>query len=271
LRRAQKNREFILQFQPRVSTATGRAIGCEALLRWRDPAGGVVEPARFVPVLEETGLMVPVGAWVLAEACHQAKAWQAYGRSPLRVSVNISPGQFRSDGLVKAVAGALRASGLPPHLLELELTESLLVENVDYAMEVMHKLKALGTTLSIDDFGAGYSSLGYLKRFPIDNLKLHRSFVRDLAASPKDAAIVDAICLLARSLGMGLVAEGVEEAWQAHYLRERYCTEMQGYLFARPLGADGLVEALARTYPLPRTISASAAIQSGESLRQGTR
>jgi diguanylate cyclase (GGDEF)-like protein len=271
LRRAQKNREFILQFQPRVSTATGRAIGCEALLRWRDPAGGVVEPARFVPVLEETGLMVPVGAWVLAEACHQAKAWQAYGRSPLRVSVNISPGQFRSDGLVKAVAGALRASGLPPHLLELELTESLLVENVDYAMEVMHKLKALGTTLSIDDFGAGYSSLGYLKRFPIDNLKLHRSFVRDLAASPKDAAIVDAICLLARSLGMGLVAEGVEEAWQAHYLRERYCTEMQGYLFARPLGADGLVEALARTYPLPRTISASAAIQSGESLRQETR
>ena len=271
LRRAQKNREFVLHFQPRVSTATGRAVGCEALLRWRDPGGGVVEPARFVPVLEETGLIVPVGAWVLAEACHQAKTWQTYGRSPLRVSVNISPGQFRSEGLVKAVAGALRASGLPPHLLELELTESLLVENVHYAMEVMHKLKALGTTLSIDDFGAGYSSLGCLKRFPIDNLKLDRSFVRDLAASPKDAAIVDAICLLARSLGMGLVAEGVEETWQAHYLGERYCTEMQGYLFARPLGADGLVEALARTYPLPRTISASAAIQSGESLRQGTR
>jgi EAL domain-containing protein (putative c-di-GMP-specific phosphodiesterase class I) len=231
----------------------------------------MVEPARFVPVLEETGLIVPVGAWVLAEACHQAKSWQAYGRSPLRVSVNISPGQFRGEGLVKAVAGALRASGLPPHLLELELPESLLVENADYAMEVMHKLKALGTTLSIDDFGAGYSSLGYLKRFPIDNLKLDTSFVRDLAASPKDAAIVDAICLLARSLGMGLVAEGIEEAWQAHYLGERYCTEMQGYLFARPLGADGLIEALARTYPLPRTMSASAAIQLGESLRQGTR
>jgi EAL domain-containing protein (putative c-di-GMP-specific phosphodiesterase class I) len=168
------------------------------------------------------------------------------------------------------VAGALRASGLPPHLLELELTESLLVENVDYAMEIMHKLKALGATLSIDDFGTGYSSFAYLKRFPIDHLKLDRSFVRDLAASPKDAAIVDAICLLAQSLGMGLVAEGVEEAWQAQYFGERYCTEMQGHFFAHALAADGLVEALARSYPV-RTMSASAAIQSGESLRQGKR
>jgi len=271
LRRALKNGEFVLHFQPRVSAATGRAIGVEALLRWRHPEWGLVEPARFVPVLEETGLIVAVGAWVLAEACHQAKAWQAGGRAPLRVSVNISPRQFRSEGLLKAVAGALRASGLAPQLLELELTESLLVENVDYAMDLMHKLKALGTSLSIDDFGTGYSSLGYLKRFPIDSLKVDKSFVRDLAASPKDAAIVDAICLLARSLGIGLVAEGVEESWQAEYLSARHCTEMQGYYFCRPLAPERLGEALARAYPLPRAIEASAAIHSGESLRQGSR
>ena len=271
LRRAQKNNEFALHFQPRVSAATGRAIGFEALLRWRHPEWGLVEPARFIPVLEETGLILPVGAWVLAEACHQAKAWQAGAPAALRVSVNISPRQFRSEGLLKAVAGALRASGLPPQLLELELTEGLLVENVDYAMDLMHKLKALGTTLSIDDFGTGYSSLSYLKRFPIDSLKVDKSFVRDLAASPKDAAIVDAICLLARSLGIGLVAEGVEESWQAQYLSERHCTEMQGYLFSRPVAPEALAEALARSYPVPRATSASAAIHSGESLRQGTR
>ncbi|HEX2199976.1 MAG TPA: EAL domain-containing protein, partial [Burkholderiales bacterium] len=271
LRRALKNGEFVLYFQPRVSASTGRAVGVEALLRWRHPEWGLVEPARFVPVLEETGLIVPVGAWVLAEACHQAKAWQAGGRNPVHVSVNISPRQFRSEGLLRAVAGALRASGLPPQLLELELTESLLVENVGHAMELMHRLKLLGASISIDDFGTGYSSLSYLKRFPIDSLKVDRSFVRDLAASPKDAAIVDAICLLARSLGIGLVAEGVEETWQAEYLGERHCTEMQGFLFSRPLAPEAVAEALARTYPLPRAIAASAEIHSVEALRQGTR
>jgi EAL domain-containing protein (putative c-di-GMP-specific phosphodiesterase class I) len=268
LRRALKNGEFVLHFQPRISAATGRTAGFEALLRWRHPEWGLVEPARFVPVLEETGLIVQVGAWVLAEACHQAK--QAGGRMQLRVSVNLSPRQFRSEGLLKAVAGALRASGLAPHLLELELAESMLAENVEQAMDVMHQLKAVGASLSIDGFGTGYSSLGYLKRFPIDSLKLDRGFVRDLAASPKDAAIVDAICLLARSLGIGLVAQGVEEAWQAEYLSERHCTEMQGYLFSRPLAPEALGEALARCYPVPRAIAASAAIQSGESLRQGS-
>jgi predicted signal transduction protein with EAL and GGDEF domain len=271
LRRALKNGEFVLHFQPRVATSTGRAVGVEALLRWRHPDWGLVEPARFVPVLEETGLIVPVGAWVLADACHRAKSWQTGGRAPLRVSVNISPRQFRSEGLLRAVSGALRASGLAPQLLELELTESLLVENVDHAMDLMHRLKLLGTSISIDDFGTGYSSLSYLKRFPIDSLKVDGSFVRDLAASPKDAAIVDAICLLARSLDIGLVAEGVEEAWQAEYLSARHCTEMQGYLFSRPLPPEALAEALARSYPLPRAIAASAEIHSGESLRQGTR
>jgi diguanylate cyclase (GGDEF)-like protein len=268
LRRAVNNGEFVLHFQPRVSVMSGRAIGLEALLRWRHPELGLVEPARFVPILEETGLIVPVGAWVLAEACAHAKRWQPPGGPPVRISVNVSSRQFRSESLIKAVDDALRASELPPGLLELELTESLLVENVDHAMDVLHKLKALGASISIDDFGTGYSSLGYLKRFPIDCLKIDRSFVRDLAASPKDAAIVDAICALARSLDIGLVAEGVEHRWQADYVSARHCTEMQGYLFSRPLAAEDVPEALARSYALPRAIVASAAIQSGDSLRQ---
>jgi diguanylate cyclase (GGDEF)-like protein len=260
LRRALKNEEFVLHFQPRVSTATGRATGAEALLRWKHPEWGLVEPARFVPLLEETGLIVPVGAWVIAEACRQAKAWQAHGLTGLRVSVNLSSRQFRSEALFDAVSDALRASNLAPSLLEIELTESLLIENVEHAMGVMGKLKAIGAAISIDDFGTGYSSLGYLKRFPIDCLKIDKSFVRDIATSPKDAAIVKAISALARSLGIGLIAEGVEEPWQVEFLRARHCTELQGYLFSRPLPAEALPEALARPYPLPRPSTARASI-----------
>jgi diguanylate cyclase (GGDEF)-like protein len=261
LRRALKNDEFVLHFQPRVSALTGRSTGAEALLRWQHPEWGLVEPARFVPLLEETGLVVPVGAWVLAEACRQAKAWQDAGLPPLRVSVNLSSRQFRSETLFDSVSEALRASALPPHLLELELTESLLVENVDHAMGVMGKLKAIGTAISIDDFGTGYSSLGYLKRFPIDSLKIDKSFVRDIATSPKDAAIVRAISGLARSLGIGLIAEGVEEPWQMEFLRARHCTEMQGFLFSKPLPAGSIVEALSRSYAMPREGAARASIQ----------
>jgi EAL domain-containing protein (putative c-di-GMP-specific phosphodiesterase class I) len=259
LRRALKNEEFVLHFQPRVSAATGRATGAEALLRWRHAEWGLVEPARFVPLLEETGLIVPVGAWVLAEACRHARAWQAAGLGPLRVSVNLSSRQFRSEELFEAVSEALRGAGLAPQLLEIELTESLLVENVEHAMGVMGKLKAIGTALSIDDFGTGYSSLGYLKRFPIDSLKIDKSFVRDIATSPKDAAIVKAISGLARSLGIGLIAEGVEEPWQVEFLRARHCTEMQGFLFSRALPAEQAAEGLARAYPMPQRQASAAA------------
>jgi diguanylate cyclase (GGDEF)-like protein len=251
LRKALKNGEFRLHYQPRISAATGRAVGVEALLRWAHPQWGLVEPARFIPALEESGLIVPVGEWVLGEACRQAAAWRDADLAPLRVSVNLSSRQFRSETLAAAVGQALRASGLAPELLELELTESLLMENTDQAMAVMGSLKALGVAISIDDFGTGYSSLGYLKRFPIDNLKIDRSFVRDLATSPKDAAIIDAIAALAHSLGIGLVAEGVEDAHQAEYLRERACTELQGYLFGRPVPPEGIAEFLKRPAPLP--------------------
>jgi EAL domain-containing protein (putative c-di-GMP-specific phosphodiesterase class I) len=177
------------------------------------------------------------------------------------VSVNLSSRQFRSESLLDSVTEALRASRLQPQLLELELTESLLVENVEHAMGVMGKLKAIGTAISIDDFGTGYSSLGYLKRFPIDSLKIDKSFVRDIATSPKDAAIVKAISALARSLGIGLIAEGVEEAWQAEFLRGRHCTEMQGFLFSRAVPPEQVVAALSRAYPLPRASAAVAALQ----------
>ncbi|MCD6042063.1 MAG: hypothetical protein K0R40_1666, partial [Burkholderiales bacterium] len=214
--------------------------------------------------------VVPVGEWVIAEACRQAKAWQAAGLPPLRVSVNLSSRQFRNEALFESVSEALRASGLAPRLLELELTESLLVENVEHAMAVMGKLKAIGAAISIDDFGTGYSSLGYLKRFPIDSLKIDKSFVRDIAASPKDAAIVKAISALARSLGIGLIAEGVEEPWQVAFLRAQHCTELQGYLFSRPLPAQSLAEALSRAYAAPRESTASASIHSGDSFKQLT-
>jgi len=218
----------------------------EALLRWAQPGAGLVEPARFIPALEETGLIVPVGAWVLAEACRQAAQWRREGLGPLRVSVNLSSRQFRSDTLAGTVSSALQASGLDAQHLEVELTESLLVENTEQAMEVMGRLKAIGVAISIDDFGTGYSSLGYLKRFPIDSLKIDRSFVRDLANSRKDAAIVEAIAALAQNLGIGLVAEGVEEAHQAEFLRARRCTELQGYLFGRPMPAQAIAEFVQR-------------------------
>ena len=245
LQRAVKVGEFLLHYQPRVSAVSRKVVGVEALLRWQHPERGLVPPADFIPLLEETNLIVPVGAWVLETACRQAREWRDSGM-PLRMSVNISSRQFRSESLVETVASALLSSGLQPELLELELTESLLVENTENAIAVMARFKKLGVMVSIDDFGTGYSSFGYLKQFPIDFLKVDRIFIRDLARNPKDAAIVEAIAALARSLGIGLIAEGVEEAHQAEYLRTCYCTEMQGWLFGRAVPAAELPKLVAR-------------------------
>ena len=246
LQRAVKNDEFVLHYQPRVCAATQRVVGVEALLRWKHPEWGLVLPGRFIPLLEETGLIVPVGAWVLRTACRQNRLWQDAGLPPMRVSVNLSSRQFRSDSLVATIREALRGSGLAPEQLEIELTESVLVENTETAISVMERLKSIGVAISIDDFGTGYSSLNYLKRFPIDCLKIDRSFVHDLHMSAKDAAIVDAISALARSLGIGLVAEGVEQGHQADFMRARYCTELQGYLFSHPLPADAIADVVKR-------------------------
>ncbi len=232
--------EFQLHYQPQMEVASGRITGVEALLRWRNPELGDVVPARFIPVAEDCGLIVSIGAWVLEEACRQAQLWRQMGWPALGMSVNLSALQFRRPGLVETVAGALERSGLPPRLLELELTESILLEDVEKNLDTVHQLKALGVRLSIDDFGTGYSSLSYLKRFAVDRLKIDRSFVRDISTDPDDAAIVRAVIQLARSLRLGIIAEGVETQEQLAFLRNEGCEEVQGYLYSRPLTAAAL-------------------------------
>lgn len=244
LRRAVANEEFFLQYQPRICAHTQQIIGIEALLRWNHPEGEMVLPSCFIPQLEESGLIVQVGTWVIREACRQNKLWQDMGFEPLCVSVNLSSRQFRSESLVNTVSSALADSGLEPRYLELELTESLLVDNTEHAISLMHALKELGIALSIDDFGTGYSSLSYLKRFPIDCLKIDRSFITDIASNAKDAAIVEAISTLAHNLGIGLVAEGVENINQAKLLKGFGCTEMQGYFYSKPIDANHLASIL---------------------------
>ena len=234
--------EFRLEYQPQLEIGSGRVSGVEALLRWNNPDLGEVEPDRFVPVAEDCGLIVPIGAWVLEEACRQAQAWFEAGWPELGISVNLSALQFHRAGLAETVAGVLARSGLPPRLLELELTESILLQDVENNLEMVRRLKALGVRLSIDDFGTGYSSLSYLKRFAVDRLKIDRSFVREVNSDADDAAIVRAVIQLARSLRLGIIAEGVETVDQLDFLREQGCEVVQGHLFSRPL-APGDLEA----------------------------
>jgi EAL domain-containing protein (putative c-di-GMP-specific phosphodiesterase class I) len=236
--------EFHLHYQPQLEVDSGRIIGVEALLRWHNSELGDVVPARFIPVAEDCGLIVPIGAWVLEEACRQAQAWRKAGWPDMTMSVNLSALQFRRAGLIETVAKVLRMSGLPPHLLELELTESILLQDVENNLDTVRQLKALGVRLSIDDFGTGYSSLSYLKRFAVDRLKIDRSFVRDISTDPDDAAIVRAVIQLARSLRLGIIAEGVETQEQLDFLQEEGCREVQGFLFSRPLAPEGLEDFL---------------------------
>jgi EAL domain-containing protein (putative c-di-GMP-specific phosphodiesterase class I)/GGDEF domain-containing protein len=238
LRGALERGEFELHYQPRMCVATGRTLGFEALLRWRLPGRGLVSPAEFIPIAEETGLIVPLGRWVLGEACAQAKRWQAQGFEPTHMAVNLSPLQFRDPRLFADVESALRRSQLDPRWLELELTESSLMHDVDAVSAALQRFKALGITISIDDFGTGYSSLAYLRRLPIDALKIDRSFLREVTREPDDASIATAIVLLAKCLRLRVVAEGVETPGQLAFLRIMKCDEAQGYLFARPAPAN---------------------------------
>ncbi|WP_374494955.1 EAL domain-containing protein [Zoogloea sp.] len=244
LRQALDHQEFSLYYQPQVNLASGRIIGVEALLRWFNGPLGGVPPASFIPLAEECGLIVPIGRWVLHQACRQAVAWQAQGYAPIPVAVNLSAMQFRRTDMVATVREALESSGLSPQWLELELTESLLMQSGIEVEHTLAGLKALGVRMSIDDFGTGYSSLAYLKRFPVDCLKIDQSFVSDLIDDPDDAAIVRAVIQLGRSLRLDVIAEGTETHEQLDVLRAEGCLAAQGYVFSPPLPPEALSDIL---------------------------
>ena len=240
LRRALDNREFVLYYQPQIDLAEGRIVGVEALIRWNSPEDGLVSPGRFIPVAEASGLIAPIGAWVLREACRQARAWQDAGLPPFVVAVNLSAMQFKRPDLINTVINALVLADLDSQWLELELTESILIQDAESTVDSVRRLKALGVKLSVDDFGTGYSSLAYLKRFAVDKLKIDQSFVRDLGHDPEDSAIVRAIVQMAHSMKLTTIAEGVETQELADLLRLFHCDEAQGFWLAKPLPADEL-------------------------------
>lgn len=238
LRKALERNELTLHYQPKVDLATGNIVGAEALVRWRHPELGMVPPAKFIPLAEETGLIVVIGEWVLREACMQNRAWQDAGLPLITMGVNLSGGQFRDDNLRHVIASALAYSGMQPIYLELEITESMIMQNPERAISVLQGFREMGMHTSIDDFGTGYSSLGYLKRFPLDALKIDRSFVRDVPGDQDDVAITKAIIGLAHSLGLKVVAEGVETEAQLDFLRRQRCEQIQGFIYSKPLPAE---------------------------------
>lgn len=241
LYRALGQDEFVLHYQPQFDLRDKRMIGAEALIRWRHPESGMIPPDAFIPILEDTGLIVPVGEWILHTACAQNKRWQDAGLPPVRVAVNLSVTQFQQPGLVHSVRAALRASGLSPEYLELEITENIAVHNEESVIAVLGELRALGIRIAIDDFGTGYSSLSYLKRFPIDKLKIDQSFVRDYQPSAPDDGIIRAIIAMAGSLNLKVIAEGVETREQSDFLRANGCDEVQGYFYGKPMPGGDLV------------------------------
>jgi diguanylate cyclase (GGDEF)-like protein len=254
LRKAAERNELVLYYQPQIDLKTGAVVGAEALIRWRHPELGLVPPGRFIPIAEESGLIVSIGTWVLQEACRQTKAWQNAGLPRIVTAVNLSALQFRSPDFLQIVTSALQESGLDPACLELELTESILIRDTQPVLEKAKQLKALGLTLSIDDFGTGYSSLSYLKRFPVDKLKVDQSFVRDMATDAEDATLVQAIVHMAKSLGLKTIAEGVESEVVLEQLCSSHCDEAQGYFFGRPMPAEDFADYLHERMCAPAVI-----------------
>ncbi len=244
MRQALNRHEFALYYQPQIDLRSGAVVGVESLIRWNDPVHGMVAPAKFMPITESSELIVPIGEWVIQEACRQAVAWRQAGFAPLVMAVNISAVQFRRGDVEKTVIHALQTSGMDPHYLELELTESVLIHDTELVLRTVQRLKRLGVTLSIDDFGTGYSSLSYLKRFEANKLKIDQSFIRDLASNPDDAAIVRAIIQMAKSLNLKTIAEGVETDEMVTHLQQFGCDEAQGYHFAAPMSAQAFTEFL---------------------------
>ncbi len=244
LRQALGNNELVVYYQPLIDGISGRTAGVEALVRWQHPERGLVPPMDFIPLAEETGLIVPIGEWVLRTACAQNKAWQEAGYPPIVVSVNLSGRQFHQSNFIGMVGQVLAETGLAPEYLELEITESIALEDVSYTIAILKELGSMGIKIAIDDFGTGYSSLSYLKRFPITTLKIDRIFVKDATQDAQDAAIITAIIVLAHNLNLKVIAEGVETVEQRLFLRERHCNMMQGFLFSRALPADQMVNLL---------------------------
>jgi EAL domain-containing protein (putative c-di-GMP-specific phosphodiesterase class I) len=238
LRHALALDQLSLQYQPKIDAVSNRLNGVEALLRWTHPDLGTLAPMKFIPLAEETGLIIPIGRWVLQTACAQNMAWQQQGLEPISMAVNLSPRQFQDEHLLQDIDDVLKKTGMPAHLLQLEITESMVMQNVGRAVKLLDEIQSRGVRLAIDDFGTGYSSMSLLKQFPIDTLKIDRSFVRDLAENPEDRAIAMAIINMGKALGLTVVAEGVETTEQDAFLRNHSCDEMQGYLFSRPVSAD---------------------------------
>jgi diguanylate cyclase (GGDEF)-like protein/PAS domain S-box-containing protein len=239
LRKALMQQEFVIYYQPQVDLKTNEIVGIEALIRWKHPERGMISPGEFIPIAEESGLIIPIGEWVLRTACSQTEQWRRLYKKDLTISVNLSARQFLQQDIVSTVRTILDETGLPPRHLELEITESLGMKNPELTLRTLKELKQMGIHISIDDFGTGYSSLSYLKKFPIDTLKIDRSFVSDIQIDPNDAAIVLAIIALAHSMHLKVIAEGVEKIEQAEFLSLHACEEMQGYLFSPPIpGAE---------------------------------
>jgi diguanylate cyclase (GGDEF)-like protein len=241
LRTAIDKNQFVLHYQPQIALRTGRVTGAEALLRWQRPGHGLVGPSEFLARAEENGLIIPINEWAMREACRQAKLWQQRGHPPTRVGVNLSSIQFFKQNVPLLVTKILAETGLDPWLLDLELTESIVMHNTDAVSKDLQQLRELGVGISIDDFGTRYSTLAYVKHFPIDRLKIDQCFVRDIASNPSDAAIVRAIVSLGHSLDLEIVAEGVETMQQATMLRAEGCDEVQGFYFGGPMSAEDLI------------------------------
>jgi diguanylate cyclase (GGDEF)-like protein len=246
IKKALERGEFILHYQPQVDTLTRKVVGVEALIRWKHPEKGMVSPLDFIPVAEQTGLIIPISDWVVETACRQNRIWQEEGVADIPVSVNLTSHQFQQKNFIKNLIDLLEKTGLPPQSLHLEITESTLMKNTEMSFVNLYELSHLGLSMIIDDFGTGYSSLSYLKRFPIHAIKIDRSFVKDINTSADDAAIASAIISMAHTMNIKVVAEGVETEEQLTFLQERGCDEIQGYLFSRPLPADEITTYLVK-------------------------
>jgi EAL domain-containing protein (putative c-di-GMP-specific phosphodiesterase class I) len=242
LRRALERNEFTLNYQPILDLKSDAITGAEALLRWTHPTRGSVEPAEFIPVAEDTGLILPIGAWVLREACMQAKAWENEGLSPITISVNVSALQFRSEGFLDSLTTILKETGLNPESLDIEITESVLMGRAERGVPTLETLRKQGVQVAVDDFGTGYSSLSYLQKLKVDSLKIDQSFVHEIATTPNETSIVSAIISMGRSLGLRVTAEGVETPEALAFLKAQYCDEAQGYYISRPVPAAEFAE-----------------------------